>query len=45
ISYDGNKATTHSVILRSKTGTIRYIETIHDYSKKPLIDKIDVDKP
>lgn len=45
IAYDGNKATTHSVILRSKTGTIRYIETIHDYSKKPLIDKIDVDKP
>lgn len=45
IAYEGNKATTHSVILRSKTGTIRYIETIHDYSKKPLIDKIDVDKP
>ena len=45
IAYEGNKATTHSVILRSKTGTIRYIETVHDYSKKPLIDKIDVDKP
>lgn len=45
IAYNGNKATTHSIILRSKTGTIRYIETIHDYSKKPLIDKIDVDKP
>lgn len=45
IAYNGNKATTHSVILRSKTGTIRYIETVHDYAKKPLIDKIDVDKP
>ena len=45
IVYDGDKAITHSIILRSKTGTVRYIETIHDYSKKPMIDKIDIDKP
>ena len=45
IVYEGTKATTHSIILRSKTGTVRYIETIHDYSKKPMIDKIDIDKP
>lgn len=45
ISYENNKATTYSIILRSLTGTIRYIKTIHDYNKKPLIDKIDIDKP
>ena len=45
ITYEGNKATTYSIILRSKTGTVRYIETIHDYSKKPMIDKIDIDNP
>lgn len=45
ITYEGTTATTYSIILRSLSGTIRYIETIHDYSKKPMIDKIDIDKP
>ena len=28
-------ATTHSIVMRSKTGTIRRIETRHDFYKKP----------
>lgn len=30
----GGKARTQSVVMRSKTGTVRNIETIHDFSKK-----------
>jgi len=29
-------AMTHSVVMRSKTGTIRYIEAYHKFSKKPV---------
>ena len=31
-------ATTHSVVMRSKTKTIRYVEASHDLSIKPIID-------
>lgn len=31
---------THSVVMRGETGTIRYIETIHDMNKKPGYAKI-----
>jgi len=34
ITKDG--AMTHSVVMRSKTGTIRYIEAYHKFSKKPV---------
>lgn len=30
-----NTAKTHSVVMRSETGTIRFIEAIHRFSKKP----------
>ncbi len=30
-----NTARTHSVVMRSETGTIRFIEAIHRFSKKP----------
>jgi fructose-1,6-bisphosphatase II len=29
-------AMTHSVVMRSKTGTIRYIEAYHKFAKKPV---------
>jgi fructose-1,6-bisphosphatase II len=45
ITYDDGRAVTYSIVLRSLTGTVRYIKTIHDYTKKPMIDKIDIDKP
>ena len=28
-------AFTHSVVMRSKTGTVRYVEATHDFSRKP----------
>lgn len=33
----GGMATTHSVVMRSKTGTIRFVEAIHNLSKTSLI--------
>jgi fructose-1,6-bisphosphatase II len=36
VLYHGNnKAKTHSIVMRSETGTIRFIETIHQLDKKP----------
>ncbi|SDJ87391.1 class II fructose-bisphosphatase [Natronincola ferrireducens] len=36
VMYKGNnQITTHSVVMRSKTGTIRFIEAIHRLNKKP----------
>ncbi|MBI1774245.1 MAG: class II fructose-bisphosphatase [Proteobacteria bacterium] len=32
-------ARTHSLIMRSKTGTVRYIEAQHDFRRKPGIDE------
>ena len=29
-----NRAKTHSLVMRSETGTVRHIETIHDFTKK-----------
>ena len=41
-------ASTHSVVMRSKTGTVRYVEAKHDFTRKqsfaplrPLIDSAD----
>jgi fructose-1,6-bisphosphatase II / sedoheptulose-1,7-bisphosphatase len=28
-------AFTHSVVMRSKTGTVRYVEATHDFTRKP----------
>jgi fructose-1,6-bisphosphatase II / sedoheptulose-1,7-bisphosphatase len=30
-------AYTHSVVMRSKTGTVRYVEAKHDFTRKPLL--------
>ena len=31
-------ATTHSVVMRSKSGTVRYIEATHNFRRKPLVE-------
>jgi len=36
--YPGRKARTHSVVMRSQTGTIRNVETYHDFTVKPGLD-------
>ena len=35
VRFFGGGASTHSLVMRSKTGTIRYIETVHHFAKKP----------
>ena len=35
VRFFGGGASTHSLAMRSKTGTIRYIETVHHFAKKP----------
>ena len=34
--YSGHRAKTHSVVMRSRTGTVRWIEASHQLQKKPL---------
>jgi fructose-1,6-bisphosphatase II len=36
VVFYGGGAKTHSVVMRSETGTIRYIEAIHDFKRKPF---------
>jgi fructose-1,6-bisphosphatase/sedoheptulose 1,7-bisphosphatase-like protein len=36
VDFFGGGATSHSLVLRSRTGTIRRIETIHDFTRRPL---------
>ena len=38
VRIKNNVATTHSVVMRSKTKTIRYVEASHNLSIKPIID-------
>ena len=40
VRYNSRGASTHTIVMRSKTGTVRFIEAWHRFDKKPLIDKI-----
>jgi fructose-1,6-bisphosphatase II len=35
VRFTGDGARSHSVVMRSRTGTIRYIETVHRFSRVP----------
>lgn len=35
VRFFGGGAATHSVVMRSKTGTLRYIESVHHFDRKP----------
>jgi fructose-1,6-bisphosphatase class II len=35
VRFTGDGARTHSVVMRSRTGTVRYIETEHHFARKP----------
>jgi len=35
VRFFGGGAYTHSVVMRSETGTVRYIEAMHDFKRKP----------
>ena len=34
-------ATTHSVVMRSRSGTVRYIESVHNFNRKTGFDAVD----
>jgi fructose-1,6-bisphosphatase II len=40
VLFNSMGASTHTIVMRSKTGTVRFIEAWHRFDKKPLIDKI-----
>ena len=37
VRIKNNIATTHSVVMRSKTQTVRYVQANHDLSIKPIV--------
>lgn len=37
VRYQGNQARTHSLVMRSKTGTVRFIEAWHRLDLKPML--------
>ena len=39
VKFRGGGATTHSMVMRSETGTIRFIEACHDFTRKPGYDR------
>lgn len=41
VRYEGTKIRTNSIVMRSKSGTIRYIEAIHSLDKLDVISNID----
>ena len=45
VSYRANSATTRSVVMRSKSGTVRYLESIHQLSKLQEYSVIDYSDP
>ena len=38
--YSGG-ASTHSLVMRSKSGTVRYIEAFHNFERKTGFDPVD----
>ncbi|HCP07628.1 MAG TPA: fructose-bisphosphatase class II, partial [Synergistaceae bacterium] len=41
VRYEGDRIVTNSIVMRSKSGTIRYIDAIHSLRKLDLISSID----
>lgn len=42
VVFNGPGARTSSLVMRAKTGTIRFVEANHVFAKKPLIEKLNV---
>lgn len=45
VSYRANSATTRSLVMRSKSGTVRYIDSIHQLSKLQEYSVVDYTDP
>lgn len=41
VRFLGNRATTHTMVMRGQTGTVRFIEAHHYYSRKPKYVKMN----
>ncbi|MEA3507685.1 MAG: fructose-bisphosphatase class II, partial [Synergistota bacterium] len=41
VRYEGNRIRTSSIVMRSKSGTIRYVEGIHSLRKLELVSEIE----
>lgn len=39
VRFSGNGVRTHSVVTRAKTGTVRFIEAVHQLNRKPVLAK------
>jgi fructose-1,6-bisphosphatase II / sedoheptulose-1,7-bisphosphatase len=37
VRWHGGGAVTHSIVMRSKSGTVRYIEGLHNFALKPKV--------
>jgi fructose-1,6-bisphosphatase II / sedoheptulose-1,7-bisphosphatase len=37
VTRDGNGAVTHSIVMRSKSGTVRYVEAHHNFATKMMV--------
>ena len=35
VHFMGGGCTTHSIVMRSKSGTVRYVEGVHNFARKP----------
>jgi len=42
VAYNAAGAKTYSLVMRAKTGTIRFVEATHVFAKKPLIEKFNI---
>lgn len=40
VRYFGGGVRTHSLVMRYKTGTVRFVDAIHKYDKKPMLVKL-----
>jgi fructose-1,6-bisphosphatase II len=43
VRYTGNGATTHSLVLRARTGTVRFIDSIHSWEKLMRFSAVEYD--
>ncbi|MBZ4688100.1 MAG: fructose,6-bisphosphatase [Clostridia bacterium] len=40
VRFNSQGASTHSLVMRAKTGTVRFVEARHRFDKKPFMDEI-----
>ena len=40
VRYFGEQARTHSLVMRAKTGTVRFIEAMHTLERKPMLKEL-----